>query len=421
MTGKRTKKWLGWTIKAITSVVALAVLVGAIAFLSGWFDEKIAPAPTAPSGEERLTDQPTDVVHEVTKDYIEEAIGTLKAASRSVISAKVLATIDAINVTAGDQVQAGDVLVQLDDQELAAQLRQAEHQLDAATATRLEAEQDYARAAQLVASRVVTQAEFDGVVRRVDVAKAEESRAKQAVTGAQVLLSYTTIRAPKAGRIVDRLAEPGDTARPGEPLLVLYDATSLRLEAPVPEQLAVTLRVGQKLTVHVDSRDRDYEATIDEIVPQADAPSRSLLVKASLPRTSDLYEGMFGRLEIPAGSRRHLCLAEAAIERIGQLDFVDVVRPDGAIERRYIKTGEVGMPGRIEVLSGLKAGERVVLYGPLPPEPPSPSGRGAGGEGALSSPHVPLGEGRGEGNQPQDSMPVLVPVGAAPGAGGAQP
>ncbi len=404
MTGKRVSRWLGWMMKALTAVVALVVLVGVIAWLSNAFDKKIKPGPTAPAGQRRVSDGQvqTDRVHEVTKDYIEEAIGTLKAASRSVISAKVLATINAINVAAGDQVQEGDVLVQLDDQELAARLRQAEHQLDAATANRLEAEQEYARAAQLVESRVVTQAEFDGVVRQVDVAKAEESRAKQAVAGARVLLSYTTIRAPKAGRIVDRLAEPGDTARPGEPLLVLYDATSLRLEAPVPEQLAVKLHVGQKLNVHVDSRDQDFAATIDEIVPQADAPSRSLLVKASLPRSGDLYEGMFGRLEIPAGSRRHLCLAETAIERIGQLEFVDVVRPDGTIERRYIKTGQVGMPGRIEVLAGLKAGEEVVLHGP-PPDQPLPTAQPAVGNGDPAA----------------GAQSGLVPIEGATGAGGA--
>jgi multidrug efflux pump subunit AcrA (membrane-fusion protein) len=118
--------------------------------------------------------------------------------------------------------------------------------------------------------------------------------------------------ASKSGRIVDRLAEPGDTARPGEPLLVLYDATSLRLEAPVLEQLAIKLRARQELKVYIDALQREVVSTVDEIVPQADAPSRSFLVKASVPRSEDLYEGMFGRLRIPSGERRHLCLATDA-------------------------------------------------------------------------------------------------------------
>ncbi len=85
-------------------------------------------------------------------------------------------------------------------------------------------------------------------------------------------------------------------------------------------------------------------------------------MKASLPRSEDLYEGMFGRLRIPAGTRRHLCLATDAVRRVGQLEFVDVVTSKGSVERRYIKTGRVGIPGRIEVLSGLRAGEQVVLH-----------------------------------------------------------
>jgi len=161
---------------------------------------------------------------------------------------------------------------------------------------------------------------------------------------------------------LDRLAEPGDIARPGVPLLVLYDPGSLRLEVPVMENLAVKLKIGDKLTVHIDALDRDVEATVDEIVPQAEAASRSFLVKMALPRSEGLYEGMFGRLRIPAGRRRHLCLPTAAIQQVGQLQFVDVVQSDGkTLERRLVTTGRLGMPGRIEVLSGVEAGDRVLL------------------------------------------------------------
>lgn len=358
----------GWRFLRATIPIAggLAVLVLVIAWLSGAFETKIEPVAT-PVQPVQLTDQPTDIVHEVTKDYIEEAIGTLKASSRSVISAKVLARIDEIAVTAGDHVEAGDLLIRLDNQDLQARLKQAEQSLVAAKATRREAQAAYDRIAPLVESGTVTQGEFDVATRQLEVARAEEARAEQTVNEAQVQISYTIITAPKSGRIVDRLAEPGDTARPGEPLLVLYDATSLRLEAPVPEQLAVKLHVGDQLQVSIDALDREVEATIGEIVPEADAPSRSFLVKANLPESEDLYEGMFGRLRIPAGQRRHLCLATSAIHRVGQLAFVEVVNEDGSLEKRFIKTGRVGMPGRIEVLSGLKMGERVVLSDSPPP------------------------------------------------------
>jgi len=253
------------------------------------------------------------------------------------------------------------VLIQLDDKEYQSRLDQAKRSLDAAVANREQAEKQFLRIEALSKQSVTSQSDFDEASRDVQVTIADESRAKQAVLELETMLSYTTIKAAKKGRIVDRSAEPGDVATPGVPILTLYDATSLRLEAPVMEQLAVKLRIGDKLTVLVDALGREYTATVDEIVPQADAPSRSFLVKASLPKSEDLYEGMFGRLLIPAGERRHLCLNTSAVINVGQLDFVDVVLPDGNIERRLIKIGQLGMPGRQEVLSGVDAGERVLI------------------------------------------------------------
>ncbi len=361
--------------KVLPVIVGIVALVLIIAWLSGTFETKIEPQRQE-GGARTIGNQPTDMVHEVTKAYIDEAIGTLKAASRTVISAKVLATIEAINVRAGDQVNKDDVLVQLDSKELDAKLRQAEQVHAAAIATRSEAETNFERIEGLLAQQAASKAQFDAATRSLDVARANVLGTEQAINEAKVMLSYATITAPKSGRIVDRLAEPGDTARPGEPLLVLYDATSLRLEAPVLEQLAVKLRVGQQLDVYIDALHREVVSTIDEIVPQADAPSRSFLVKASVPRSEDLYEGMFGRLRIPAGQRRHLCLATDAIQTVGQLEFVEVVLRDGHVERRYIKTGRLGMPGRIEVLSGLKAGERVILHKTANPQKASSNGGG---------------------------------------------
>ncbi len=350
----------GVVIKVVPIGLGLVGLALVVAWISGIFEAKIQPGETSPIVE-KLGDSRTDVVHEVTKDYLEEAVGTLKAASRSVVSSNILATIQAINVTAGDFVNEGDVLVTLNTQELDARLSQARQGLVAAEAATSEAEADFARMKRLLKSNAISQQEYDISRKNVNVAKANEQGAQQAVNEATVLLSYSIIKAPKAGRIVDRTAEPGDTAQPGMPILTLYDSRSLRLETPVLEGLAVTLKVGQKLNVHVDSIDREFLATIDEIVPQADAASRSFLVKASLPRNDDLYEGMYGRLQIPAGSRRHLCLATDAIRRIGQLEFVDVVMEDKTLRRRLVKTGRLGMPGRVEVLSGLEAGEQVVL------------------------------------------------------------
>lgn len=376
-------------IKAVTRVllktvlplvVGMAFLIGVIAWMAGVFVHKIEPGEAVAS--DRVTapaDSQWDTVHEVRKEYLEEAVGTLKAASRTEVSARVLAMINKIYVTAGTTVKEGDRLIDLDPRQLETQLSQASAGLVAAEAAASEAQSDYERAVKMIGRNLISQQEMDAKRGRRDVTRAELDHARQAKTEAEVMLSYTTIKAPKAGMIVDKLAQEGDTAQPGVPLLVLYDPASLRLEVPVMENLAVKLKVGQPLTVEIGATGGKVQATVDEIVPQAEAASRSFLVKVKLPRLPRLKEGMYGRLLVPAGQREHLCLNTAAIDTIGQLEFVWVIRPDRTMERRFIQTGRLGFPGRVEVLSGLKAGEKVLLV--RKPEetsesqsPPEPSG-----------------------------------------------
>ena len=351
---------------ALGAIVGIALLLFVIAWMLGMFHEKIQPGQDDTiSAKRQLTPEEiennTDLVHEVSKEEIVEAVGTLKASSRTEISARVLAPIEQINARAGQMIRSGEVLVELDDRALITQRSQAQAALVAAEAALRQAESDYRRDRQLLQRKVISQSQMDQSTAHVEVARANLNAAKEVVAEADVMLSYAKITAPKSGVIVDRLAEPGDMAQPGVPLLVLYDPTSLRLDVPVMENLAIKIKVGEKYTVRIDALARDFEGTVDEIVPEAQAASRSFLVKVALPNTPELYEGMFGRLKIPAGLRKHLCLPTAAIERIGQLEFVDVVDEDGRLERRYIETGRLGMPGKIEVLSGLKAGERVLL------------------------------------------------------------
>ena len=350
--------------KVLPVIGGLVILVLVIAWLAGVMEEKIEPGPSdvVVRGVDLNLEQGVYQVREVFKDYTEQAVGTLKAASRTEISARVLAPINRIHATAGQVVQAGDVLVELDRRALETQLSQAQASLVAAEAALAQAESDYKRATQLYQKKVIGQGDMDQSTANVKVARANLNHAQQAVGEAEVMLSYTTIKTPKDGMIVDKLAEEGDMARQGEPLLILYDPTSLRLEVPVMENLAVKLKPGDELVVQIDALDnRQVNAVIDEIVPRAEAASRSFLVKVRLPRSEDLFEGMFGRLIIPVGTRRHLCLNTQAIETIGQLQFVDVVNPDETLERRFIKTGRYGDENHREVLSGLKAGERVLL------------------------------------------------------------
>jgi RND family efflux transporter MFP subunit len=356
-------------LKAALYVAGLVLVAGlglAIAWWAGMFEEKIEPGQTevvaGPPGP--LEDYVVDQVHAVEQAYYAEAVGTLKAASRTQISARVMAEINDIKVRAGDFVEKDDVLIELDRAALERRQSQAEAERAAANAAVVQAKADFERAEALrkESPSAISRQQLDQYSYQYEAAKAKLSGAEEALAEASVLLSYTTIKAPKSGTIVERLAEPGSVAQPGVPLLEIYDPTSLRLEVPVMENLAIKLKEGDELAVKIDALDEEFVATVDEIVPQAEAASRSFMVKVKLPPSADLFEGMYGRLMIPAGQRLHLCLNAEAIERIGQLEFVYVVDANGKNpERRYIKTGRFGRPGRVEVLSGLKANENVLV------------------------------------------------------------
>ena len=154
--------------------------------------------------------------------------------------------------------------------------------------------------------------------------------------------------------------EAGDTATPGMPLLRLYNPRLLRLEANVRESLATQLVKGAELTVRIDALDADLIGAVDEIVPSADPGSRSFLVKITLPENESLFPGMFGRLRIPSAEAERFYVPEAAVRRMGQLEFVLTQGTQGAV-RRYVRTGIRTSDSRIEILSGLEPGEQVLV------------------------------------------------------------
>jgi RND family efflux transporter MFP subunit len=360
-------------VKGLPIVGGLVLLVVVMIWAAGGFRTHVIPPGDSRSdaaGHASATaagaELQTVPVEEVFKKYIDEAIGKLQAKTRADVSAQVMAQIIDIKVQAGSTVNQGDVLVELDRSAFETQLARAKAALTAADAevSRTQKNSDRAAAVRKANPQAISQQELDDASAGLAVAKANQEVARKVVAEADVNLAYTTIRAPISGVVVEKTAQKGERAQPGRPLLSLSDPSSLRLEVPVPEELAGLIRRGDELSVRIDAIGKSFPATVDEIVPQADPGSHSFIVKLVIPASQGgqrLVEGMFGRLETLPGERAHLCLPIAAIRRIGQLDYVEVKNPDGTLERRLIQTGRVGRPGHVEVLSGLNAGDEVVI------------------------------------------------------------
>ena len=348
------------SLKIVGIAVALVLLAGVMAYLAGFFTEKIS---TDFSGVLPATDTGEVVtVEATTQPLIEQAAGTLRAKVETVISPIITATISSIAVRSGDEVQAGDELVRLDSRELEARVDQAKQAAIAAQARLAQTEKDLARVERIMKADpgAVSQAERDRLQTAMQASRAELVRLKRQKDEAQTALSYSKLTAPIAGRIVERLADPGDTARQGEPLLRMYDPTTLRLEASVRESVASKLAKGLRLSAEIDALKKQYPVVVDEIVPSADPGSRSFLVKVSLADGSGLYPGMFGRLMIPIGQTEKIIIPLAAVTRVGQLDFVTVKTDQGPV-RRYVRLGQRSPEKRVEIISGLKAGDHILI------------------------------------------------------------
>jgi RND family efflux transporter MFP subunit len=277
----------------------------------------------------------------------EEVVGTVRSRLRSAVEAKISGRIERFPVVAGQRVDAGDLLAQLDSREIRARL-------DQALALREQARRDLERFAALLEQDAVTRAEYDAVVSRQRVAEA-------AATEAETMLTYMSVTAPFAGMVVRKHAEIGDLASPGRPLVELEDPDHLRLEADVPAALIERLQREDVLQVHVDSLEGALDGTVVEIAPSADPGSRTFVAKIDLPPTPGLRPGQFGRVAIPIGKFAALRVPDSALLRRGQMEIAFVVE-DGHARMRLVKSGQRA-GGEVELLSGVDPGETIVVEG----------------------------------------------------------
>ena len=277
----------------------------------------------------------------------EEVVGTVRSKLRAMIEAKVTGRVLEYRATPGTMVTAGDLLARVEVPEIQARVDQAKATLD-------QAQRDFERQKQLFASSTSTRQEYDAANARVSLAKAGLSEA-------ETMLSYARVTAPFDGVVTRKLADVGDLATPGRPLLEIEAPTALRFEADLPEAILNRIRMGEKMRVQVASVMEPLEATVSEIAPVADPVSRTFQVKLDLPSTPALRTGQFGRVSVPVAETKLLIVPSDSVILRGQMELVFIVR-EGRASLRLVKTGKKITNG-IEILSGLEDGEQLVVRG----------------------------------------------------------
>lgn len=299
----------------------------------------------------RLPDGPPKAVRLASAERLpsfsyEEQMGTVTARNRADIQTKVQARVERIPVALGDRVRQGDLLAELDTREFRARVQQAKALAD-------QAAEDLKRFETLLGQNAATQQEYDGVKARAAVAAA-------GLQEAEAMLTYARIVAPFAGTVTRKSIEVGDLAVPGRPLFVVEDTASLQFVVSVSESRRGRFAVGDTMWVAMEAEHVRIPAVVEELSPSADPNSRTFITKLSLPDHPGLRPGLFGRLLVPTlDDYTGIFIPTSALVRRGQLELVYVVSPDNRALLRLVRTGRT-LEDRIEILSGISEGERVV-------------------------------------------------------------
>jgi len=274
-----------------------------------------------------------------------EVAGTVQAAERAAIAAKVTGAITRMPVVLGSTVRAGDLLATISAEEIAARLNQAEAQL-------AQAKRNLEREQHLLAKNAATPETVKSMADQYAMAQAGHREAR-------TMLGYTTITAPFDGVITRKNVNAGDLATPGTVLLQVENNRVLQVRAAVPESLILNLKTGDTLTVKVEAAGVSVQATVAEVAPAADPQSRTAPVVLDLPASPALRSGQFARVLLPGNGAKTLLIPKSALVPAGQMDRVFVVA-DGRARLRLVRTG-MDHEGMTEILAGLDAGETVVV------------------------------------------------------------
>ena len=278
-----------------------------------------------------------------------EALGNARANESVDISSKTSNIVKAVTFRDGERVRRGQVLVQLDDAQVRADVAAAEAALT-------ESESQYNRSRELLSTQVLSKSSYEQLE-----ATMKSNRAK--LQAAQSKLEDTVIRAPFSGRVGLRRVSVGTLISPGAVITTLDDTSVIKLDFSVPENALAALREGLSVRASAPAfPGRVFAGKVASIDSRVDMATRSVTVRALLANEDGaLKPGMFLNVSLANDERQALVIPEEALTPEAERQYVFVVA-DGKAERREVRIGD-RRPGSVEIVAGLRPGEQVVVEG----------------------------------------------------------
>jgi len=302
-------------------------------------------------------DVPTAVVSPVTATAYSQSPGTLVATQTAHIASRLSGYVHSLDVDVGDRVKAGQLLLTIDNRDVEAQVTQARAALSRARAAYADAAFNYHRYSNLYKQQAVSRQEYESVKRDYATARSGVSAAQAGLAQTEAQRAYAEVRAPFAGAVTARSVEAGDLATPGKPLLVIQAPDHLEVHTQITNRAYGAIATGD--TIYVANAGTRLTAQVVQLSPAADPATETHLLKATLAAGSGLAPGAYVNVQVPVGTYRALFVPATAIVTRAGLSEVFVVDASHHAHLRMVRLGE-HRGDRVEILSGLQAGERIV-------------------------------------------------------------
>jgi membrane fusion protein, multidrug efflux system len=361
------KKWLG--ILAVCALIAAAAV--------WWVRTHHTPAATKASGFARGALPPVAVVDGVVAEkdvpiYL-DGLGTVQAFNTVTIRARVDGQVVKVAFTEGQDVKAGDLLVQIDPEPLRAALEQTVAKKGQDEAQLANAKADLKRYADLLANEGVTQQAYDTQKSLVNQMEAAVTADQAAIESAKVQLAYTTIVSPIDGRTGLRLVDKGNMVRANDAtgLVVITQLKPISVVFTLPEQTLGRIQNEQSVAadIAVIALGRDNTNVLGEgklavIDNQIDTTTGTIKLKATFPNTDlRLWPGQFVNARLLLAVRKGSAVVPASVVQRGpEGAFAFVIKEDQTVEIRPVKVAQIEQ-GEALIEDGLHPGERVVVDG----------------------------------------------------------
>jgi len=349
--------------------LALAAAVFVLLLLAAACSKEAESSSKDAASRRQAAEFPVEVATVETRsvEYTVSAVGSVEAFERVEVTSRVPGAIERVHFAEGNVVGPGTLLVEIEPERYRLAVRSSRATVEKAQAAAAEALAGLARREAVNAKNpaLVKEEDLDAWRTRVATAKAEVGEARSALDLAELNLREAFVRAPAAGVIQTRNVQTGQYVAPGATLATLVRREPLLLRFQVPEPDAARIRPGMRARFSVRESSRAYSAELTHVAASADSASRMVAITARVddPQRGELRPGSFAQVTVPVGSAAESPVIPQTAVRPSERGFLGFVVEGNVARERELTLGLSTSDGRVEVRSGVRPGEKLVVRG----------------------------------------------------------